>query len=196
MMGRVGRSLPAARDADRQGEVQQVPSIHKIQVGHIEGAQDDAAGFQATVDATVKAALAGRKFNEGDAKQAACNNWDYTGTCSYGDRCRFSHDAEAGYKGTNTGVRTDADKDTQMAIAAFAAEKGHVMHDVTVGMIEADGGIQKWKLDLKRSQRILKHGHQGFRLLVGSGGLQKRGRLELDGWTWHPWTRSSKWCTG
>jgi hypothetical protein len=48
-------------------------------------------------------------------------------------------------------VRTDADKDTQMAIAAFAAEKGHLMHDVTVGMIEADGGIQKWKLDFEEN---------------------------------------------
>ena len=133
-----------------------MPSVHKIQVGHTEGAQDDAAGFQATMDAEVKAALAGRKSNEGDVKQAACNSWDYTGTCSYGDRCRFSHDAEAGYKGTNTGVRIDADKDTQMAIAAFAAEKGHLMHDVTIGMIEADGGIQKWKLDFEEKSKSIK----------------------------------------
>lgn len=100
VMGRVGRSLPAARVADRQDDTQHVPSIHTVQVGHSAGTQDDAASFKAKVDATVKAALAGRRIDEGDAGQAACNNWDYTGTCSYGDRCKFSQDAEAGYTGT------------------------------------------------------------------------------------------------
>ena len=95
-MGRVGRSLPAARVANKQDDTvtQHVPSIHAVQVNKSAGAQEDDAVFKATVDAAVKAALAGRKINEGDKGQAACNNWDYTGTCSYGDRCKFSHDSE------------------------------------------------------------------------------------------------------
>ena len=38
MMGRVGRSLPAARVADRQDDTQHVPSIHAVQVDHSAGA--------------------------------------------------------------------------------------------------------------------------------------------------------------
>ena len=86
-----------------------MPSIHAVQVDHSAVAQDDGAVLKATVDATVKAALAGRRIHEGDTRQAACNNWDYTGTCSYGDRCKFSHDAEAGYKGT-AHVKVDNDE--------------------------------------------------------------------------------------
>ena len=76
-----------------------MPSIHEVQVDHPAGAQDDVAVFKAIVDAAMKAALAGRRIDEGDARQATCINWDYTGTRSYGDRCKFSHDAEVGYKG-------------------------------------------------------------------------------------------------
>ena len=32
----------------------------------------------------------------------------HTGTCSYGDRCKFSHDSEAGYKGT---AQVEVDKE-------------------------------------------------------------------------------------
>jgi hypothetical protein len=43
-------------------------------------------------------------------KSTACNNWDYTGSCSYWDRCKFSHDTEPGCKGTNAKAHADADK--------------------------------------------------------------------------------------
>ena len=72
--------------------------MHVVQGGS-PAIQDDAAVFKAAVEAAVKAALAGRRTNEGERKSAACNNWDYTGVCSYGDRCRFSHDAVPGHKG-------------------------------------------------------------------------------------------------
>ena len=104
----MGRSLPAARVADRHGDTQHVPSIHLVQVDHSTGAQDGGTGFKAKVDAAVKAALADRRVDGGDTEQATCNNWDYTGTCSYGDRCKFSHDAEAGYNGT---AQVKADKE-------------------------------------------------------------------------------------
>ena len=50
-------------------------------------------------DAAVKTALAADNRDKG--RNTACNNWDYTGSCSYGDRCKFSHDTEPGCKGTN-----------------------------------------------------------------------------------------------
>ena len=56
--------------------------------------------FQAAVDATVEAYAVGSR-NKGGSNSTACNNWDYIGTCSFGDRCKFSHDTEAGCKGSN-----------------------------------------------------------------------------------------------
>ena len=51
VMGRVGRSLPAARYADKQDDTvtQHVPSIHAVQVNKSAGAQEDDAVFKATV---------------------------------------------------------------------------------------------------------------------------------------------------
>ena len=69
--------------------------------------QDNSAAFQAAVDAAVKAALAGNRNRE---KSTACNNWDYTGICSYGDRCRFSHD-------TTTPVEDESDKKEDAMLA-------------------------------------------------------------------------------
>ena len=154
VMGRVGRSLPAARVADMQDDTQHVPSIHTIKVNKSADAQDDDAVFKAKVDAAVKAALAGRRANEGDKGQAACNNWDYTGTCSYGDRCKFSHDSEAGYKGT---AQVKVDKE-EMELQELQEDKLLSKAHVPVFLRAGPNGVNSrrpgmhaigWKKDLQ-----------------------------------------------
>ena len=76
--------------------MQKLPPLHVV--------QDNSAVFQVAADTAVKAALAGNRNME---KSTACNNWDYTGVCSSGDKCTFSHDTIAGYKGTNAGDQTE-----------------------------------------------------------------------------------------
>ena len=61
VMGRVGRSLPAARVADRQDDTQHVPSIHAVQVDHSAGAQDDAAIFKASYSRCNSGGSSGRQ---------------------------------------------------------------------------------------------------------------------------------------
>ena len=109
-MGRIGMlSVRSGKDVD--GKDQQAPAEPKAPVeaqreraAGMHVVQDNSAAFQAAVDTAVKAALAGNRNRE---KSTACNNWDYTGACSYGDRCRFSHDTVAGYKGTNAGDQAE-----------------------------------------------------------------------------------------
>ena len=110
IMGRIGMlSVRSGKDVD--GKDQQAPAEPKA---HVEArrertagmhvVQDNSTAFQAAVDTAVKATLAGNKNRE---KSTACNNWDYTGVCFYGDKCRFSHDTVPGYKGTNAGDQTE-----------------------------------------------------------------------------------------
>ena len=104
VMGRIGMLSAGSGDDD---EDQQIPAQEKSVGMHV--MQNNSAGFQAAVDAAVKAALAAGSRDKG--RNAACNNWDYTGSCSYGDRCKFSHDTEPGCKGTNAGAQAEAKAD-------------------------------------------------------------------------------------
>ena len=36
-----------------------------------------------------------------------------------------------------------------MGITTFATEKGHAMKDVTIEMVQAEGGVEKWKLNFE-----------------------------------------------
>ena len=94
-----GEDQQAHEEPEESVEAQgRTAGMHVVQ-GNSTAVQDDAAVFKAAVEAAVKEAMAGRRGNEGDRKSAACNNWDYTGACAYGDRCKFSHDTVPGCKG-------------------------------------------------------------------------------------------------
>ena len=102
----------------------------------------------------MKAALAGRRIDEGDTRQAACNNWDYTGTCSYGDRCKFSHDAEAGYKGI-AHVKVDKEESETQEDKLLSGVPKYYTH------LRSDARGRKpgmhaigWKMSIKECPRI------------------------------------------
>ena len=70
-----------------------------------------------------------------------------------------------------------------MAIAAFAAERGYLMRDVTIEMVQADGGVEKWtwKSKMNFEEKAKKARTQESRLLAGSSGLLRIKRQECNG---------------